>query len=100
MINLFLSVAVFLNFVLYFTERIADNMTFLRKDFRNSIGNGLRSTLKRSCKCVLIINTLTNSNRSLDESHSDYQRTANFKNRIFRISRKYNNNRLMANHDN
>jgi hypothetical protein len=62
-------------------------MASLRKDFRNDIRNELKSILKYDYKCVLIMNTFTNSNRSFDKSYSDCQRTANFKNRIFRISR-------------
>jgi hypothetical protein len=62
-------------------------MTFLRKDFRNDIGNGLENILKYDYKCVLIANTFTDLNRSLDENHPDCQRTANLKSRAFRISR-------------
>jgi hypothetical protein len=87
MINLFLSIAIFLNFVSYFTEKIASSITSLRKNFRNDIKSELKSILKYDYKCVLIANTFTNSNRSLDENYPDYQRIANFKNRAFRISR-------------
>jgi hypothetical protein len=71
MINLFLSVAIFLNFVLYFIVEVADSMAFLRKYFRNNIGSELENILKCNYKCVLIANTFTNSNRSLDKNHSD-----------------------------
>jgi hypothetical protein len=63
-------------------------MTFLKKNFRNGIGNGLRNILKYNYKYVLIANTFINSNRSLDKSYSDYQRIVNFKNKMFRISKK------------
>jgi hypothetical protein len=72
MINLFLSVAIFLNFVSYFIEKIANNITFLKKDFGNGIGNELENILKYNCRCVLIANIFINANRSLDRSYFDY----------------------------
>jgi hypothetical protein len=86
-INLFLSIAIFLNFVLYFTERVADSITFLKKDFRNNIRNELKNTLKYNYKCVLIASIFINSNRLLGGNNPNCQRAANLKNRAFRISR-------------
>jgi hypothetical protein len=59
----------------------------LGKDFRNDIGNRLRNILKYNYKCVLITNTFTNSNWSLDENYFNCQRIANLKNRAFKISK-------------
>jgi hypothetical protein len=87
MIDLFLSVAIFLNFVPYFIEGISDSITSLRKNFRNDIGSGIGNILKRSCRCVLIASTFTDSNRLLDGSYFNYQRIANLKDRAFRISK-------------
>jgi hypothetical protein len=76
-----------LSLVPYFTEGIADSITFLRKDFRNDIGNELKNILKYNYRYVLIANTFTNLNRSFGGSNFDYQRIVNFKNKAFRISR-------------
>jgi hypothetical protein len=62
-------------------------MAFLRKDFRNGIENGLGNILKYNYKCILIANTLINSNRSFNESYFDYQRITNLKDRAFRMLR-------------
>jgi hypothetical protein len=72
MINLFLSIAIFLNFVPYFIKGIIDNITFLKKNFRNNIKNRLKNILKRNCKNILIANTFINSNQSFDKNHSNY----------------------------
>jgi hypothetical protein len=74
-----------LNFVSYFIERIANSMAFLRENFRNDIGSELENILKCDYKCVLIANTFINSNRLLGESYFNYQRTANFKDKAFRM---------------
>jgi hypothetical protein len=86
-INLFLSIAIFLIFVLYFIEKIVSSITFLKKDFRNDIGSELRNILKYNCKYVLITSTLTNSNRLFGENYFNCQRIINFKNRAFRMLR-------------
>jgi hypothetical protein len=72
MINLFLSVAIFLNFVLYFIKEVIDSIIFLKKNFRNDSGNGLKNILKRGYKFVLITNIFIDSNRSFDRSYFDY----------------------------
>jgi hypothetical protein len=82
-INLSLSVAIFLNFVPYFIKKIANSITSLKKDFKkdfkDDIKSGLGNILKRNYKYILITNTFTGSNRSLDGTHSDCQQITNLK---------------------
>jgi hypothetical protein len=60
-------------------------MAFLKKDFRNDIGNELENILKRNYRCVLIASIFIDSNRSFDRNHFNCQQTTNLKNKMFRI---------------